>query len=95
MYRKRVSATRTETRLRSSVSARPATKRESKNTIVDGDIGVEPGAPCRNHWKKNEFVTEIGPMNCIGAPKELDEDDVCGLDDDDDDDEDDDEDDDD
>ncbi len=61
----------------------------SENTIVDGNIGVEPGAPCRNVWKNNEFVTELGPLDCIGTPVMLDEDDICALDDCDDDDDDD------
>jgi parallel beta-helix repeat protein len=47
---------------------------------------VEDGAPCRNTWIDNEFVTELGPEMCIGVPAQLDDDDVCALDDDGDDD---------
>ena len=43
---------------------------------------VEDGAPCRNNWKKNQFVTELGPDMCIGIPTQLDDDDVCAIDDD-------------
>ena len=56
-----------------------------------GAIVVEE--PCRNTWKKNEFMTEIGPTMCIGSTVMLDDDDVCALDDDDDDDDEDDDDD--
>ena len=44
------------------------------------DIFVHPDDTCRNAWMKNQFVTEMGPSNCIGLPVELDEDDVCALD---------------
>ena len=41
-----------------------------------------PDGMCRNTWEKNQFQTEIGVAGCIGIPVELDEEDVCALDDD-------------
>jgi len=50
------------------------------------DFGIEllpnPDGICRNTWEKNQFQTEIGVAGCIGIPVELDEKDVCALDDD-------------
>ena len=43
-----------------------------------------PDGICRNTWEKNQFQTKIGIPGCIGIPMELDEKDVCALDDDDD-----------
>ncbi len=42
-----------------------------------------PDGICRNTWEKNQFQTELGVAGCIGTPVELDEKDVCALDDDD------------
>ena len=39
---------------------------------------------CLNTWTKNQYFTELGPVDCIAPPVELDDDDVCALDDDDD-----------
>lgn len=50
---------------------------------------VEDGAACQNIWKKNQFVSHVGPLDCIGPPVELDDDEICALDDDDDNDDDD------
>ena len=47
---------------------------------VIGGIFVHPDDTCRNTWMKNQFVTEMGPSNCIGLPVELDEDDVYAFD---------------
>ena len=46
-----------------------------------------PFAPpeCLNTWTKNQYVSLLGPVDCIAPPVELDDDDVCALDDDDDD----------
>ena len=38
---------------------------------------------CQNTWMKSQYVTEFGPFDCIAPPVELDDDDVCALDDDD------------
>jgi parallel beta-helix repeat protein len=54
---------------------------ENMFSVEEGPY-VEDGAPCRNTWIDNEFVTELGPEMCIGAPAQLDDDDVCALDDD-------------
>jgi hypothetical protein len=51
--------------------------------LATGEIYVDPSDTCQNAWMKNQFVTEMGPSNCIGLPVELDEADVCALDDDD------------
>lgn len=47
-----------------------------------GDMFVLP--ECRNAWMKNQYVSAFGPVDCIAPPVELDDDDVCALDDDDD-----------
>ena len=39
---------------------------------------------CHNIWEKNQYLTQFGPIDCIAPPVELDDDDVCALDDDDD-----------
>jgi len=44
-----------------------------------------PSGECKNIWENNQFGTEIGVPGCMGAPVELDEKDVCALDDDNDD----------
>lgn len=49
-----------------------------------GEAFVPDGAQCQNTWKENQFVTQLGPIDCIGAPVELDDDDVCAVDEDDD-----------
>lgn len=41
---------------------------------------------CQNTWKKNQYVTWLGPEDCVAPPVFLDDDDVCALDDDDNDD---------
>jgi len=46
------------------------------------DLLLNPDGICRNTWEKNRFQTEIGVAGCIGIPVELDEKDVCALDDD-------------
>jgi nitrous oxidase accessory protein NosD len=51
------------------------------NLDTDG-IYVHPDDTCRNAWMNNQFGSELGPGDCIGASVELDEDDVCALDDD-------------
>jgi hypothetical protein len=70
-----------------------------KNNIVEGSGAVDlaegmlqppPGGvftlpECLNTWKKNQYHTSFGPVDCIAPPVELDDDDVCALDDDDDD----------
>ena len=43
---------------------------------------LNPDGICRNTWEKNQFQTEIGVTGCIGIPVELEEKDVCALDDD-------------
>lgn len=52
---------------------------------ADGSSFVEP--TCRNTWKKNQFDTTFGPddlgIMCIGTSVELDDDDICALEDDD------------
>ena len=50
----------------------------------DGSVFALP--ECLNTWKKNQYGTELGPVDCIAPPVELDDDDVCALDSDDDDD---------
>ena len=52
--------------------------------VVTGDSLVHPDGICRNTWEKNQFETALGPTGCFGVPVELDDDDVCALDDDDD-----------
>ena len=47
------------------------------------EILLNPDGNCRNTWEKNQFETETGVAGCIGTPVELDEKDVCALDDDD------------
>jgi parallel beta-helix repeat protein len=47
---------------------------------------LNPDGICRNTWEKNQFQTELGPggpPGCFGIPVELNEKDVCALDDDD------------
>jgi hypothetical protein len=54
-------------------------------TILNPIVGlpfVQPG--CQNTWIKNQYGTLFGPVDCIAPPVELDDDDVCALDDDDD-----------
>ncbi len=46
--------------------------------------GVFALPECYNIWDKNQYVTSFGPVDCIAPPIELDDDDVCALDDDDD-----------
>ena len=40
--------------------------------LVDFSVGVPPdfivSEPCRNDWQNNNFVSQIGPQMCIGAP---------------------------
>jgi parallel beta-helix repeat protein len=48
------------------------------------ELLLNPDGVCRNTWEKNQFETEIGLPGCIGTPVELDEEDVCALDNDDD-----------
>lgn len=45
-------------------------------------IFPHPDGECRNRWFENQFATSWGPDDCIGQPVELDDDDVCALDDD-------------
>jgi len=47
------------------------------------DFAVLEDAQCQNRWKNNQYSTWISPENCIAPPVELDDDDVCALDDDD------------
>lgn len=47
------------------------------------DLLLNPDAICKNTWEKNQFQTEHGLPGCIGIPVELEEEDVCALDDDD------------
>ena len=54
--------------------------------VESGAIFPHPDGMCRNRWIENQYVTSWGPDNCIGPSVELDEDDVCALDDDKDDD---------
>jgi parallel beta-helix repeat protein len=42
---------------------------------------VFEGAQCQNTWRRNKFVSQFGPIDCIGAPVVLD--DICAIDDDD------------
>jgi hypothetical protein len=49
-----------------------------------GDLLLHPDGTCLNTWEKNQFGTQLAPVGCIGFPVELDDDDVCALDDDDD-----------
>ena len=51
--------------------------------VITGDILLHPDGTCLNAWEKNQFQTEIGPPGCFGIPVELDDHDVCALDDDD------------
>jgi len=46
------------------------------------ELLLNPDGICRNTWEKNQFQTELGVPGCIGTPVELDEKDVCALDDD-------------
>jgi hypothetical protein len=50
--------------------------------LATGEIYVDPSDTCQNSWMNNQFGSELGPSDCIGASVELDEDDVCALDDD-------------
>jgi len=45
------------------------------------------GPECLNVWRKNQFVVQVGPLDCIGTTSVFDDDDGCapGFDDDDDD----------
>ena len=56
---------------------------EGHYDFVGGGLLINPDGICRNTWEKNQFQTEIGVAGCIGIPVELEEDDVCALDDDD------------
>jgi parallel beta-helix repeat protein len=51
--------------------------------VVTEDLLVHPENLCMNTWENNQFQTEFGPTGCFGIPVELDEKDVCALDDDD------------
>jgi hypothetical protein len=51
--------------------------------LVTGESLIHPDGTCRNAWEKNRFQTALGPAACFGNPVELDDDDVCALDDDD------------
>ncbi len=46
--------------------------------------GVFALPECYNIWKNNQYGTSFGPVDCIAPTVELDDDDVCALDDDDD-----------
>ena len=46
------------------------------------EILLNPDGICRNTWENNQFQTELGVLGCFGTPVELDEKDVCALDDD-------------
>ena len=50
---------------------------------VSEDFVVPEDAQCLNSWEKNQYSTWMGPENCVAPPVELDDDDVCALDDDD------------
>jgi hypothetical protein len=51
--------------------------------VIKGKLRlVHPDDTCRNAWMNNQFGSELGPSDCIGASVELDEDEVCALDDD-------------
>ncbi len=50
------------------------------NPYTDASF-VPDDAQCQNTWMNNQFVTQIGPIDCIGAPAILDDKDVCALDD--------------
>ena len=54
----------------------------TENLFVGGVPSVDPNAPCQNTWWKNRFSTELGPYGCFGMPANLDEDQICALDDD-------------
>jgi parallel beta-helix repeat protein len=51
--------------------------------VVNGDWLIQPEDLCMNTWEKNQFQTEFGPPGCFGIPVELDDNDVCALDNDD------------
>ena len=51
--------------------------------VVTGENSLHPDGTCFNTWEKNQFGTQFAPDGCIGFPVELDDDDVCALDDDD------------
>ena len=51
--------------------------------VITGDFLLQPEGLCLNAWEKNQFQTEYGPVGCFGIPVELEEKDVCALDDDD------------
>ena len=55
---------------------------ETTYVVAVDDAYVAPGATCQNTWMSNQFGSELGPSDCIGISVELDEDDVCALDDD-------------
>ena len=55
---------------------------EAHLDFVNFHLVLNPDGICRNTWENNQFQTEIGLPGCIGTPVELDEDDVCALDDD-------------
>ena len=55
---------------------------ETTYVVAVDDAYVAPGATCQNTWMSNQFGSELGPSDCIGFSVELDEDDVCALDDD-------------
>jgi parallel beta-helix repeat protein len=48
---------------------------------VTGEVLLHPEDTCMNTWEKNQFETELGPTGCFGVPYELEDDDVCALDD--------------
>jgi len=50
---------------------------------VTGEFLLHPDGTCLNSWEKNQYGTQLGPVGCIGTSVELDDDDVCALDDDD------------
>jgi len=49
--------------------------------VVTGNLLVHPENLCMNTWENNQFQTDFGPAGCFGIPVELDEKDVCALDD--------------
>jgi parallel beta-helix repeat protein len=55
---------------------------EALYDLLTGDIITHPDDMCRNTWFENQFYSSFGPDGCIGYRVELDEDDVCALDDD-------------
>ena len=51
--------------------------------LFNGDVLPHPDASCMNRWVKNQYESPVfGPDGCFGTPMNLDDDDVCALDDD-------------